>query len=179
MIIHINSYPGVGKLTIANILAPELGAKILDNHSIYNVAFALTEFKSPQFYETVRDVRRIAYDRVRDLPISVPVILTNAHASDSAWGNECWDEAVSLAKTCGRRHLVVVLDCSREENALRIQGEDRERKRKPRNPNMFRQQEIDRPLLDRDADALLRLDVSSLSASESAQKISEWLSGPL
>ena len=46
MIIHINGFPGVGKLTIAKILAEKLGARLLDNHSIYNVALALTEFKS-------------------------------------------------------------------------------------------------------------------------------------
>lgn len=175
MIVHINSYPGVGKLTIAKIVAANLNAKLLDNHSIYNVAFALTEFKTKAFYETVRSVRAIAYERIRELPNDTPVILTNAHADDSAWGNECWDEAVALARACERPHLVVVLDCSREENAKRIQGPDREEKRKPRDPKMFRRQEVDRNLIDRDADALLRFDVTSLSADASARRILDWI----
>ncbi len=45
MIIHINSYPGVGKLAIGKILQKRLQGRLLDNHSIYNVALALTEFK--------------------------------------------------------------------------------------------------------------------------------------
>ena len=68
MIIHINSYPGVGKLTIGRHLAERLNGKLLDNHSIYNVAFAVTEFRTPAFYQTVRPVRDVAYARLLELP---------------------------------------------------------------------------------------------------------------
>jgi hypothetical protein len=64
MIIHMNGYPGVGKLTIGRELCRILNGRLLDNHSVYNVAFALTEFRSDAFYETVRAVRAIAYDRI-------------------------------------------------------------------------------------------------------------------
>ena len=86
MIVHINSYPGVGKLTIGRALADLTGGKLLDNHTVFNVAFALTQFKSPAFYDTVRAVREIAYQRILDLPDGVPVILTNWYSQDSAWG---------------------------------------------------------------------------------------------
>ena len=175
MLIHINSYPGVGKLTIGRLLAARLGAKLLDNHSIYNVAFALTEFKTAEFYDTVRAVRTIAYDRAKTLPETTPLILTNAHAGDSGWGNESWDAAIALAKACGRPYRVVVLECSREENARRIQGADRAALRKPQDPSLFRQQAIDRPLLDREADDLLHLDVTRLSADAAAEAIYGWL----
>ena len=45
-LIHINGHPGVGQLTVAELLKDSLGARLLDNHSVYNVALALTEFKS-------------------------------------------------------------------------------------------------------------------------------------
>jgi predicted kinase len=60
MLIQLNGWPGVGKLTIARRLAERLSARVLDNHSIYNVAFALTKPRSPEFYETVRAVREVA-----------------------------------------------------------------------------------------------------------------------
>lgn len=175
-LIHINGYPGVGKLTIGLKVAAALRGKLLDNHSIYNVAFALTEFKSDAFYEAVREVRSTAYKLVKSLPPAVPVILTNAHAQDSAWGNACWDHAIALARTTGRDHIVVLLDCSREENARRIQCSDRDAMRKPKDPKMFRRAETDRPLIDRGADRLLRLDTTRLSADDAATSILAWLS---
>ncbi len=167
--------PGVDKLTIGRLLATRLGARLLDNHSIYNVAFALTAFKSDAFYDTVRDVRAIASRQVAALPADVPVILTNAHTQDSAWGNDCWDHAVDLAQRTGRAHLMVLLECTRAENARRIQSPDRDDKRKPRDPRMFRQDDRDRPLIDRDTDRLLRLDVTDLRADKAAKTIADWL----
>jgi cytidylate kinase len=88
MLVHINSYPGVGKLTIGRALMEMIGAKLLDNHSIYNVAFALTEFKSAAYYETIRAVRAIAYQRVLELPASmrsIPRGGTSAGMTLSHW----------------------------------------------------------------------------------------------
>ena len=175
MIIHINGYPGVGKLTIAKILSEKLGARLLDNHSIYNVALALTEFKSPEYYDTIRAVREIAYKRVLEVPAGIPVILTNAHSTKTAWGNECWDAVIDLARARGAKLLIVVLECSLEENARRIQGLDREAKRKPRDPAIYRGNAEGRPLLDRGGDHLLRLEVTDLEAEESASRIEEWV----
>jgi hypothetical protein len=175
LIIHINGYPGVGKLTIGRILADRLNGKLLDNHSIYNVALALTQFKSPAYYDTLRAVRTIAYQRVLELPATIPVILTNAHGSESEWGNECWDAAIELARARRSKLFIVVLLCTPEENARRIQGPDRDLKRKPRDPNMFHGNALGRPLLDRGGDYLLRLDVTSLGADEAAQAIQAWV----
>ena len=175
VLVHINSYPGVGKLTIARLLADRLGARVLDNHSVYNVAFALTEFKSPAFYDAVREVRSAAYRLVMDVARDVPVLLTNAHTQESTWGNECWDHAIDLAARTGRAHCVVLLDCSRAENARRIQSVSRAELRKPRDPKMFRQGETDWLLIERGADRLMRLDVTHLSAEQAAEAILTWL----
>ena len=175
MLIHINSYPGVGKLTIALALQPLIGGRVLDNHSVYNVAFALTEFKSQAFYDTVRAVRKIAYARVLDLPSTTPVILTNAHSEDSDWGNECWDDAIALAEKRGSPLFNVVLSCDPEVNAQRIQGPERIGGRKPRDPDMFPGNRMGRRLLSRGGDALLELDVSNLSAVDAATTIATWL----
>ena len=175
VLIHLNSYPGVGKLTIGRLVEDQIGGKLLDNHSIYNVALALTPFKSDEYYQAIRDVRQVAYDLVEGLPRERPVILTNAHSQDSDWGNASWDAAIDLAQRTERAHCVVLLTCSRAENARRIQSAERDARRKPRDPNLFRQGETDRPLIERGADRLLRLEVTDLSAEAAASTILRWL----
>ena len=175
MIVHINSYAGVGKLTIGRALADLIGGKLLDNHSIFNVAFALTEFRSPAFYDTVRAIREIAYRRVLDLPHEVPLVLTNWYSQGSVWGEENWDRAIALAKERNCSLNVVILSCEPEENARRIQSPGRAGKRKPQDVSFVDNNRNGRPLIDRGGDRLLRLDVTHLSASEAAQKIAAWL----
>jgi predicted kinase len=175
VIIHINSYPGVGKLTIGRHLAEKLGGRLLDNHSIYNVAFAVTEFRSPSFYQTVRAVRDVAYARVLELPVSTPVVLTNWYSEDSAWGVENWDEIIALARKRGCPLLIVILSCSPEENATRIQSEGRAAKHKPRSLEMVDANRARRALLEQGGDALFRLDVTSLPAEAASQRIADWI----
>jgi len=175
MLVHINSYPGVGKLTIGRALAERIGGKLLDNHSIYNVAFALTEFRSPAFYETVRAVRDLAYQRVLELPAKLPVVLTNWYSQGSAWGEENWDAAISLAHRRPCPLAVIILTCSPEENMQRIQSPGRDAMRKPRSAELIVSNRSGRPLLDRGGDRLLRLDVTDISADSAATSIAAWL----
>jgi hypothetical protein len=173
MIIHINGRPGVGKLTIGTILAEFIGGRLLDNHSIYNVAFALTEFRSKRFYDTVRVVRDLAFQRVLELPPATPVILTNWYSADSDWGNENWDAVITLARKRPSGLSIVILSCSTEENARRIQSAERAAKRKPRDSGTP-MRNADRPLLDRGGDRLLHLDVTDLAAEAAARRIADW-----
>jgi hypothetical protein len=47
LILHINGWPGSGKLTIGRIVAGRLGARLLDNHTVLNPAEALFERDDP------------------------------------------------------------------------------------------------------------------------------------
>jgi hypothetical protein len=174
MIVHINSYPGVGKLTIGRLLAERLGAKLLDNHSMYNVAFALSELNSPAFYETVRAVRNRLLPRAplarRDACDPHKRVLAGFAVGHRELGGS------HRARPEARLPLfVVVLSCSPEENERRIQSPERVGKRKPRNIEMVQSNVNQRPLLDHGGDRLLRLDVTDLSANEAAGQIAGWL----
>ncbi|RYD39845.1 MAG: hypothetical protein EOP83_36150, partial [Verrucomicrobiaceae bacterium] len=98
MLVVLNGYPGVGKLTIAQELASLLGGRLLDIHTVYNVAFALTEFKSPDFMRTVEQIEAIAYGLVRKLPDQMPVVMTTVLAGESEWGDAEWDRLVDLGR---------------------------------------------------------------------------------
>ena len=137
----------------------------------------MTEFRTPSFYQTVRAVRDIAYARILELPATTPVVLTNWYSQDSAWGVENWNEVIALARKRGCSLLVVILTCSPEENTRRIESEERSARRKPQDSEMVAANRAGRPLLDHGGDALLRLDVTSLSAKMAAQRIAEWIAG--
>ena len=81
MIISINGWPGTGKLTVALELADRINARLLDNHSIFNVAIALTDYGTPAYYDAARAVRDIAFKQVLTLEPGISVILTNVIAT--------------------------------------------------------------------------------------------------
>ena len=147
MIIFLNGWPGVGKLTVARHLVAAISGRLLDAHTIYNVAFYLTEFRTPAFYDTVRKVRDIAFDRVAELPPSTLVVMTNAFAADSDWAIENWRAVKGLADRRGSKLFFVELDCSSAENERRIQLEDRELLGKPREPSLVADMRLSRSLL--------------------------------
>lgn len=177
MIIELNGHAGVGKLTIGKALADRLGACLLDNHTIYNPAFATTEFRSPEFYDTVRAVRTIAYDRAAQLPPDRHVIVTVAPGSDRAWAED-WQAAIrDLADRRSTRLMAVHLHCSdKTEHRRRVASPERA---------LFREltdlEELDRylarssPVLLDHADAVLELDVGALTPENAAQSIAGWL----
>lgn len=174
MIIVLNGYPGVGKLTIGGELAALMDGRMLDIHSVYNVAFALTEFKSPEFVETVEQIEAIAHNLIRKLPAEQSVVLTTVLAgTDDRAGRE-WGRIVELGQQ--RPPLLVVhVSCDLEENKRRIASEDRLMKRKLRDPNVaVRNQTGAVPLFGLDEDHLLQLDTTDLTPTEAAQAISAW-----
>ncbi|WP_449394302.1 AAA family ATPase [Devosia riboflavina] len=175
MLVVLNGYPGVGKLTIAQELTSLLGGRLLDIHTVYNVAFALTEFKSPDFMRTVEQIEAIAYGLVRKLPDQMPVVMTTVLAGESEWGNAEWDRLVDLGRD-RPPFCVVHVHCDLDENIRRIEAEGRGAKRKPRDPDMARRNHKEgKPLMGSNAANLLEIDVTSLSPAVAAQAIENWL----
>ncbi len=179
MIIVLNGYPGVGKLAIGLELIERIDGRLLDIHSVYNVAFALTEPKSPEFIEAVEGVELIAHGLIRRLPPHQPVVLTTVLAGRSDWGDAEWQRILDLSDE--RPPLVVVhLDCSVDENVRRITSADREHKRKPRDVEMaLRNQSERKPLYGRGAANLLKLDTTDLSQAQAADVIADWVQSGL
>ena len=174
MIININSWPGVGKLAIAKQLQRRIGGSLLDNHTIFNFAFGLFEFRTPEFYEAVRAVRQIAFTLAGRLPPGVPLTLTSAYA-DSTFGRENWAAIRAMADARAVPLCNVVLDCSLDENLRRLQSPSRTDLRKLTDPAPLVAMREGRELLADGGDFLLRLDVSALAPDEGASRIVDWL----
>lgn len=174
MIILLNGYPGVGKLTIGRELASMMRGRLLDIHTVYNVAIALTEFKSPEFRETVEKIEAIAHDLIHKLPKGQPVVLTSVLTGESEWVEAEWERIVSLGKA-RPPFCVVHVHCDLDENIRRIQSEERDLKLKPRDPGMARRNQADaKALTGSGAPNFLKLDTTQMAPLEAARTISEW-----
>ena len=133
MIIHLNGWPGTGKLTVARVVAQKLDARLLDNHTLHDVAGRLCDRHTVEYWELYYQVRDAAYKRVRALPPYERVVMTNALALESEREREAWAAVKALAVDRGVPLVAVTLQCSLEENVRRIASEDR-RHRKMTDP---------------------------------------------
>jgi shikimate kinase len=177
VIVVLNGYPGVGKLTIGRELASRLNGRLLDAHSVYNVAFALTEFKSSEFRETVEKVETIAHDLILKLPPDLPVVLTTVLSGEGDWAQAQWARIARLGQA--RPPLCVVhVECDLDENIRRIGSEERDRMRKPRDPEYARKNHAAaKPLLGANCANLLKLDTTGTDAYQAAETIAKWAAG--
>ena len=171
MIIVLNGYPGVGKLTIGRELASLLKARLVDIHTLYNLAFALTEFRTPEFWETVRRVEAIADELIAALPLETPVIFTTVLTGETEWALEEWRRF--LERSDKRPPLVMVhIACDLEENIKRIQSPERRGKGKLQGAEVVRRNHSSSELLTGgDLPHTLRLNVTTLKPEEAADRI--------
>src|SRR5262245_44240671 len=107
-IIHVNGWPGCGKLTIARFLTRRLNGKLLDNHTLLNPAEALFDRSDPLHGSLRRQVRACVLDHAARLPPSIPLVLTDA-LSDDATDQAMFDDYRILASRRGTRLIAVVL----------------------------------------------------------------------
>ena len=125
MIIHLNGWPGSGKLTVARVVAHKLKGRLLDNHTLHDVAGRLCDRHTREYWELYNEVRDLAYKRVRALPSHEVIVMTNALALESDREREAWAAVKALALDRGVPLVAVTLQCSLEENVRRIASEAR------------------------------------------------------
>lgn len=166
LIIHINGWPGVGKLTIARELAGLMNARLLDNHTIINPAEALFERRDPLNRSLRKALRTAIFDHAARMKPGA-LILTDA-ISDDAFDSAIFDEYRELAQKRDARLIAVVLDCAPEINAQRLVAAGRAEKRKLTDATVLASLRASHRLLRAQGVPLIELDVGALSPGEAA-----------
>lgn len=170
VIVHLNGWPGVGKLTIGRLLAGRLKARLIDNHLLHDVAIACAGLDDPQRWPLYEAVRAAAYRILAARPVAEGFVMTNALCVGSARERAAWNHVVDLAVARRAPLVPVVLEAGIEENARRI-GDPGRGPRKLTDPALLRGfvagDSIQRP----DVPELLVLDVTALSAEQAAAHI--------
>lgn len=173
MLIKLVGHGGVGKLTIARALAPIVSGRLIDNHTIYNPAFAVTEFRSQNFFELVRRVRDLVFEQAASIPSNIPLIFTFAPGPDPVWDSE-WDGAfTALASERQEPLLSITLTCSPEEHRKRIVSPTRAFLSKLTSTHLI-DAGLPPPTQDKCADGTTTLDVTGMSADHAAENIALW-----
>ena len=112
-------------MTVARVVARTLEARLLDNHTLHDVAGRLCDRHTPEYWDLYYQVRDVAYRRVRALPSQELLVMTNALTLESEREREGWAAVKALALNRGVPLVAVTLHCSLEENVRRIASEGR------------------------------------------------------
>jgi hypothetical protein len=176
-IVYLLGYAGTGKYTIAKELcrtAPEF--HLVDNHLINNPLFSLIHADGitplpPRIWDNVGKVWDAVIDTMIHIsPPDYSFVLTNAlsdSAKDVAWFHEVED----MASRRNATFVPVVLKISLDEHKKRIVSPDRVDRMKEIDPNGPARYAAADNLIRPIHPNLLTLDVSSISAEQSAQSI--------
>lgn len=177
MLINLNGWPGVGKLTTGRELRELVGGKLLDNHTILNVGSALAEGGTLEYYQLIRSVRAAAFAAIMKMPPTLPIIFTNvvARGGTSGFLEENWQAIIDLAKARGCPLFSVTLTCTPVENSHRIVNAERGCLRKIQTPEVLETLAAERVLFDDGATYRRTIDNTHLSPAETARHIHDWI----
>jgi predicted kinase len=169
-IVHINGWPGTGKLTIARILARKLSARLLDNHTLMNPAEALFSRRDPLYASLRSEIRRSAFEHIARAAAGERFVFIDALADDDR-DRATFSSYRDLAVARGARLIAVVIDCDPEENLKRLVAAGRAEARKLTDPNVLKDLRARHRLLRGEADHLIEFDVTVLSPDAAAAEI--------
>ncbi|WP_077962196.1 AAA family ATPase [Ensifer adhaerens] len=177
LVVHINGWPGSGKLTIARHLAERLGARLADNHTLINPAEALFARSDPLYRSLRAEVRKSVFEHLEKAPGAQSFVFTDA-LSDDAVDAHVFEDCAALARRRGARFVAVVIDCAVEENLKRLTRAGRSKLHKLTDPEVLLGLRRAHRLLRGNSDLLVEIDVTTLGANEAAEAIVAAIAAP-
>ena len=175
LILHVNGWPGCGKLTIARLVAAGLGVRLVDNHTLLNPAEALFDRGDPLHRSLRYKLREVVFAHAAQSTSGVPIVFTDALADD-AGDAALFDDYRALARNRSARLVSAILDCDLDENVQRLTQAGRTEHRKLTHPAVLRDLRDKYVLLRPEGVEKIELDVTRLSAEEAASALLDHLS---
>ncbi|KAM0233528.1 hypothetical protein ACHAP5_010403 [Fusarium lateritium] len=128
-IIHINGFPGTGKLTIARKLVALLASyngKLVHNHLLIDPAGAILPRTSVDYQPLRRAIRAAVFDTLATSQDTFDsVFVFTDFQSDSDIGSAVMAEYHTMAARRGCVFIPIIVTCSKEENLRRLSSLDR------------------------------------------------------
>ncbi|RDW89763.1 hypothetical protein BP6252_01795 [Coleophoma cylindrospora] len=177
-IVHINGYPGVGKLTVARQLAKlssPFDGKLVHNHLLINPADAILSRTQPGYQSLRQAIRAAVFSALVHEPATYDslYIFTDFQTQDEVGTSACAEYArAAAARRC--TFIPVVMTCAIHENLDRLVSTERAAHSKLTDVELvtkFREEE-DVYLFEGHPD-FLQLDVTNLEPEAAARCILE------
>ncbi|EJZ20429.1 AAA family ATPase [Rhizobium sp. Pop5] len=169
-IVHINGWPGTGKLTVGRLLAKKLGARLIDNHMLLNPAEALFARSNPLHASLRGQIRRAVFDHAARADPAESFVVTDA-LSDDEQDSAMFSWYLDLAAARGAELIAVLLDCAPEENVRRLVSPGRSEQLKLTDTAKLQQLRANYKLLRGLAEHTVEIDTTKLSPEETAARI--------
>ncbi|KGO64099.1 hypothetical protein PITC_087670 [Penicillium italicum] len=177
-IVHLNGFPGVGKLTIARCLIKQLpSAKLVHNHLLINPADAVLHRTQPGYQALRRGIRDSIFSALTNEPATFDTtyIFTDFQSGDKLGAAVC-AEYLATAEARHAALVPILLFCDEKTNMQRLVSSDRELHAKLTDVELvtqFRRGEDVHRFTDHPN--YLELDVSDFTPEEAAKRICEHL----
>lgn len=177
-ILHINAFPGTGKLTICHELLALLRpphAKLVHNHLLINPVDAILDRTQPGYQELRRSVRAAIFHALaHEVSTHATAYVFTDFQSSNELGAAVCHEYAACASERGCDFMPILLHCEVETNLQRLVAGDRARHQKLVDVDLARRFRKDAELYRFvDHPAAFELDVTSLSPREAAGRILE------
>ncbi len=124
-------------MTVARELEKVMGARLIDNHAIINLATMATEHGSPEYLKLLSDLTNSLFATLAENASLKNLIFTNALAAEleeDVSRLECHRE---LAKARNEIFVPVLLTCDVEENKARLVSAGRAERQKLTKPHIL------------------------------------------
>ncbi|KPH10090.1 nucleoside kinase [Rhizobium acidisoli] len=169
-IVHINGWPGTGKLTVGRLLAKRLGVRLIDNHMLLNPAEALFARSNPLHASLRGQIRRVVFDHAVRTDPAESFVFTDA-LSDDEDDSAMFSWYLDLAAARGADLVAVLLDCAPEENARRLISPGRSEALKLTDTARLQQLRANYKLLRGLAEHTVEIDTTDFSPEQTTARI--------
>ena len=175
-IIHIISYPGAGKYTIAKEFTKDPNFKIFDNHIINNVLFCLTDLSKslPKFKDKyINKLYKVAFKYFLKLDVKENIIFTN-FLENTKQDLKFFKLIQKFAKKGNFTYIPVILKPTTETLLSRVVNQERSVKMKLTNPEIAKSI-YQKDLIKINLKTKLEIDNSNLTPTEVINIIKEHI----
>ena len=191
-IIHLNGFPGTGKLTIARKLVESLNthptkhrstkvsdnvsAKLVHNHLLIDPANAILSRTQPGYQQLRKAIREVVFTSlIEERSTDETVYVFTDYQSGDDVGSRVCEEFKTMAEARGCQLIPILILCDEQENIRRLKDTERATWSKVTDSELLLQfrQQMDPPAVYEfpDNKARLTVDVTNLSAEKAAKVV--------